>query len=233
MQSVIINQFRGIGDIVFIQSIIQYFVKNKIPVTLPVEPIYVGIAKHFPDVNIINKNELDLDYNIKKQYEIDDITVIPMRFSDSICKVPYKDCMKSKYMLVGMDWRKWKDDCKIKRDFEAENNLFYKELGLTDGEAYTVVSENFTTGGLQKNNIKTNDGLKRVNVRFIQGYTIIDWLKVFQNATNIHAVSSSNIYLFELFEMNCKKIDLYARRPEEQNHDNYSYLLEKDYNFHL
>lgn len=231
-KTVIFNQPTGCGDIIFIQSILQEYVELGYNVILPVEQVYANLGKHFPNISVVDKNLLQIDYNKRTEYECGGATVIPMRFSDSICKVPYTSCMKSKYMLVGKDWRNWKDKCKIIRDTESENKLFYDVLGLKDGEEYNLISENFTTGGRKSFKINDINGIRNVRMSFIEGFTHIDWLKVYQNATYIHAVSSSNIYLFELFELSAKSVHLYIRRPMESNHKNYDYILTKNYVLH-
>jgi len=228
--AIIINQPFGAGDVIFCQSIAKEFVRKGHNVIWPVMPIYAPLAKHFPQITMIDKTLINIDYNRNDEYEYNGVNVIPLRFSDSICKVPYTQCMQSKYLLMDMDWREWKRDCDIKRDIVNEFKLF-KELGLdklTGG--YNLISEQFQTGGTRSFEIPKQDydnGLPNIKMSFKEGFTLIDWLTVWENATNIFSVASSNIYLFELFSITCP-IHLYVRRPNEQNHNNYSYLLTKD-----
>lgn len=229
INTIIINTFFGAGDIIFVQSIANRFVKQGYKVLWPVTSTYAPLAKHFPNVTMVDKVLVNIDYTRTDIYEFNGCRVIPLRFSDSICKVPYTDCMKSKYIFMGQKWETWKDDCIIERDYESENKLYSEVLGLKEGDKYNLISEQFTTGGARRGNIPApNNGLRNVYMNIIDGFTAIDWLKTLQNATEIFAISSSNIYLFELFEMKAEKINLYVRRPNEQNHDNYSYLLTKD-----
>lgn len=228
INTIIINTYFGAGDIFFIQSIANRFVKQGYKVLWPVMNIYAPLAKHFPNVTMVDKHLVNIDYTRNDVYEFNGCRVIPLRFSDSICKVPYTDCMKSKYILMGQEWETWKDDCIIERDWENEKKLYNEVLGLQDGEKYNLISDMFQTGGTRSILITPPDnGLKDVYMRFIEGYTIIDWLTVMQQAETIHAVSSACIYLFELFPPKAI-VNLYIRRPNEQNHDNYSYLLTKD-----
>lgn len=233
MNTVIINQFFGAGDIIFCQGIAAEFVRQGKKVIWPVQDIYAPLAKHFPDVTMVDKKLINIDYTRNDEYEINGTRVIPLRFSDSLCCVPYTDCMKSKYILMGMDWQKWKDSCYIKRDWVNERKLFWNVLGLKRGDKYNLISDQFTTGGVRSLPIpEVGNGLRDIRMQFIEGFTLIDWLSVIQNATTIHAVASSNIYLFELYHLAAQSVTLYVRRPNEQNHDNYSYLLKKDYILH-
>lgn len=229
MNTIIINQFAGLGDIIFIQTILNKFVEEGNRVILPVFQNYSNIAKHFPNITILDKRFLAINYENKNEVVVDNTKVIPLRFSDNICRLPYRDCMKSKYMYFGLDWQTWKDNCIIVRDGKAEDRLYYEVLGLKDNEEYNLISETFTTQNISPIKIALNNRLKNVHLNFIQGFTLIDWLKVIQNATNIHAVSSSNIYLFELFNLKAKEVHLYIRKPYEKSHENYDYLLTKNY----
>lgn len=229
VNTIVLVQEWGMGDLIYCQSIANDFVKKGYKVIWPVKDIYAPAAKHFPKITMIDRSLMSHDSNRKDEYEINGCRFIPLRFTDSICNVPYTDCMKSKFQYFGKDWETWKDDCIIERDYESENKLYSEVLGLKEGEKYNLISEQFTTGGARRGVIPLpNNGLRDVYMSIIDGFTAIDWLKVLINATELFVISSSNIYLFELFEMKAERINLYIRRPNEQNHDNYSYLLTKD-----
>ena len=68
--------------------------------------------------------------------------------------------------LIGKDWRTWKNNCKIVRDFEAEKTLYFDALGLKAGEQYNLISEQFTAGGLRSTAINVDNGLKNVHLKF-------------------------------------------------------------------
>jgi len=220
----------GAGDILFEQSIAQDFVDEGFKVIWPVETVYASLSKHFPNIAMVDKSLISIDYESMEDHEVNGARIIPMRFTDRIMKLPYVDCMKSKYMYLEKDWTKWKENCKIVRDAEAEKRLYYEVLKLKDGENYNFISEQFMTGGKLVNQIKVENGMKNVYMTFVPGYTLIDWLMVMERATTIHAISSSWLYLFELYQMKAHQHDqihLYVRRPVEHNHDNYKYLLSK------
>ncbi len=229
INTIVLIQEWGAGDIIFCQSIANHFVKQGYKVLWPVKDIYAPLAKHFPNITMVDKNLVNIDSTRNDEYEYNGCKVIPLRFTDSLCKVHYTDCMKSKYQYFGMDWINWKDDCNIQRDVKNEMKLFEEVLGLEFGEKYNLISEQFSTGGARKTEIQSPDnGLKNIYMRFLEGFTIIDWLYTMQQAANLYMIASSNIYLTELFHMKAETINLYIRRPIEQNHNNYSYILSKD-----
>jgi hypothetical protein len=228
VNTVIINQYFGCGDIIYSQFIANKFINEGYNVLWPVMDIYAPLAKHFPNITMVDKSLVNIDYSRRDAYVINGCRVIPLRFADSLCCVPYTDCMKAKAILLDMDWQKWKEGVHIERDFANEKKLYYEVLKLQPNEKYNLISDQFCTGGTRTGSIEnTDNGLRNVHMKFIEGYTMIDWLMTMQGATNIYAVASSNIYLWELFPMKAQ-INIFIRRPIEQNHDNYKYILIKD-----
>lgn len=227
---IIINQFRGLGDILFTIPIARHYISHGFEVTYPVDPIYEDISKHFPDINFVNMNSLSIDYNRRDFYYYKDALVIPMRFSDSLMKVPYNLCMASKYMLVNLDMNKWRT-LYWKRDVEAEERLS-TILNIKSGERYNLVNCNFLTTFAGQVKINPDNGLRNIFMKHIPGYTMLDWGSVIQNAEYIYTVGTSINYMLEVIDLKAKEIHLYPRMPVETDFRNYNYLLNKSYIFH-
>jgi len=225
-------QSYGLGDIIFCMSIINKWINDGCHVIWSVEPVYLPIAKHFPWIILIDKNLLNINYNIKETVTTGNAKIIPLRWSNDIQKVSYDFVMSSKYDMMDLNWKEWKKGFSCNRDYESEHKLYFDVLGLQLNEKYNLISEHYQTAGKIHSPLHVDNGLKNVQMKFINGFTMFDWLTVMQNATTIHAVASSNIYLFELYEMDAKEIHLYPRKPEENNHDHYKYLLTKKYQYH-
>jgi hypothetical protein len=68
----------------------------------------------------------------------------------------------------------------------------------------------------KKNNMKTSM-LKKVEINIKDNFTVFDWLKVIENASEIHIVDSSLTYLIENLTLKAKddKLHLYSRYTEE------------------
>jgi hypothetical protein len=62
-------------------------------------------------------------------------------------------------------------------------------------------------------------------MEIIDGFTLLDWYKVLQNAKQIHTVSTSIIYMLEKMELNAEAVCIYIRKPEEQDLKNIDYIL--------
>lgn len=230
-KTVIINQFAGLGDIIFIMPLVRRRMIDGVNIVWPVFSNLVNIQKHFPEIMFVDKDSYPINYNEKKVVKCELGTVIPYRWSDQIANVPYKRCMESKYLMDSIDMEVWRESSWI-RDNKAEEELFNK-LGLVDGEEYALINDTFTTKMDRQVGILIPTGIKTIKMRAIDNYTLFDWGKVIQNATIIHTVGTSINYVMELLDLKAKEIHLYIRYPQEKDFENYDYLLSKDYIFHI
>ena len=223
-------QSHGIGDILYCQSLLQDWIKEGHKVVWGVEPQFLSIAKHFPDVTFVDKNSLDIDYSRRDDYEIDGARVIPLRWSDSICGVPYKDCMKSKYLMFGKDFKQWRN-IKWERDLKKEDFLFSQLFRLKEGDRYRLVNKTFKYDNTGECEIHGLNKMLNIEMRPIEGFSLIDWQKIIENASEVHTVSTSLFYILDLLPLTCP-IHLYVRKPEEKDFTFIDYLFTKDYVLH-
>lgn len=229
---IVINQPFGLGDFLFCIPLMRDYINEGLKVIVPVIGQYDNINKHFHDILFINKEMLKINYERKDEYTISGMKVIPLRWSYEILKVPFSDCMKSKYMMFGKDWTRWRE-CTWMRDMEAEDELYYKVLQLKDGEQYNLINTTFRNDLSGEAKVNVNNGFKNVKMRTVPGFTLLDWGKVIENATTIHTVSTSINYMIELMALKAKEIHLYVRKPDEKDFRNINYLFTKHYHLHL
>lgn len=232
--TIVINQPRGLGDIIFSMRAVLDFANGR-KIIWPVVEGFEDIQKHFPDIEFVNWKSLKINYDIREEYQSDYGLVIPLRFSDSICQVKYFDCMKSKYMYFSSDWNNWKN-INVIRDVDKEEDLYNTITKNFGDKKYNLINTNFRTDKSGKaNNIVPHNNYIDVYMDTLPGYTLVDWSKVIENAENIYTVGTSINYLIELLNPKAKQIHLYVRRPEEADFKNYEYILSKDkpYIFHL
>lgn len=214
----LILQRFGLGDVIFSMSAIR---KLNDKIIWPVLSHYVdGCNRAYPDIFFIDSKLLNIDFNRKDQYNVVDLTIIPLAHQD----IPVQDAMMNKYRYFGFDWKEWKMHAYYQRDKLKEISLF-NHLGLQPDEEYNLISETFQCDFNGTKKIQLNNGLKNIYVRQIPGYSLFDWSMIFERATNIHVVSSSNIYLLELLTLKAKEIKIYIRHPRERDHSNYDYIL--------
>jgi hypothetical protein len=215
-----------LGDIIFCEPIAKMYYEKGYKIIWPVISSYCNVNKHFPYVTFVNKSLLNIDFEISKFYSVDDALVIPLRHSDHIMRVPFSQCMASKYMMWDLPLETW-TTTKWIRDDQSEKELFYDVLKLKDGDKYNLISENFSKGKVQ---IPVLPG-KNVYLEKISNYTLIDWSMVMEKASSIHMVGSAINYVLEF--LNTNECHLYPRKPMESNFSNYDYLFKKPYIKHL
>lgn len=228
----IINQFQGLGDILFCIPIARHYLAQGVKeIIWPVNPIYLNIQKHFPDIQFVDMNELKINYNRQDFYKHQGYDVMPLRFSDHICKVPYYDCMRSKYMLAGLPMETWRH-LYFERDHEAESRLF--EYFNPDAHKDIIfINENFRTGSSGKVDIKKTGSGTKIHMQTFTGMTLIDWSLILESSKEIHTVGTSINYLIETLSPPANEIHLYVRRPDEVDFKNYEYILSKDLPYKL
>ena len=220
------NQFFGIGDVIWEQTLVRSLAGNN-KILWPVMPQFVeGLNRAYPDdMTFIDYNLLKLDYDRKDHYVAGDMSVLPLRWADHLLKVPYSDCMKSKYMMYGMDWEMWDDNAMWFQDSNKENELF-QILGC-EPRCYQLVNVNFGSDSVHKINIPTHNMLPVVEMRTIPGFSLFDWTKVICNAAEIHTVSTSIIYMLEQLNILAKEVHLYPRKPHEHDFRNIEYIIKR------
>ncbi len=220
------------GDIIFIQTILKDFIKEGYEIIYPVKKeFYEGLKYAYPYINFIPDTFIQPEiFNIKEDCIVNGVRILPIRWSESLMGRPYKLHMESKYAFFGKDWKTWKQSMYCRNE-EKENELF-ELLGLNDGEPYNLKSTFFGSNAQYMAYILVNNSYKDIELTNIAGYSLFDWSKVIENATTIHAASSSSLYLFELLDLSAKEVHIYNRYPIEQNLDYVRFLFTKDYILH-
>jgi len=221
-----------LGDAIWAQTLIRELSNGK-PIIWGIESQFVeGLQRAYPDIFWIDVKSLNSDY---QQFMLDviigGVRVIPIGHSNTIMKVPYKQVMKAKYDMYELDWKKWKNTM-YERDMEREEKL-YKELGLEYGEKYNLVNTSFRSDGSGKVDINIDNSYKTIEMKNIKPYSLFDWSYVIENATEIHTVSTSILFLLELLDLKAETPHLYCRKPEEHNFQNVDYIFSKPYKLHI
>lgn len=242
-QGIIFNQFLGLGDILFLVPLARHYMAKGHDIIWPVADEYQqDLKRHFPDIQFVRKSTFPMDYEARKPYmhrwQYGVYKVLPFRWN--LCNTPdCSDCMTGKYTMVGEDWKMWRGlkwERSLNKEFE-----FSVELGCTnedelnDFKEYELHAQSFgcevSTNG-KKTRATGNTGLPRIAVHSVKGYSLLDWSLIFENATIIHAVSSSTLYMLETLNLKAKEIHLYGRDNGLKDIEYIKRLLTKDYIFH-
>lgn len=221
------------GDIIFAQGIAHHFLNQGSTVVWPVRDAYFdGINRAYPKINWVPDSLCRPElFDIKEKIDIGGIEVAPIRWSDTYMKVPYREVMKAKYAMYDLPWGSWRMHGAWRRNFEKELELFHS-IGLSQGESYNLVNTQFGSSIEQNISIPLPDnGNKNVEMKIVSGYSIFDWTKVIMEATEIHSVSTSLLYMLEVMSLT-QPIHLYVRRPNETDFSFVEFLFTKNYILH-
>lgn len=227
----------GIGDCIFTAALGKHWVEQGDRVIWGVEPHFVeALNRAYPFITYVDKRILSIDYNVKVRMPYADGIIEPIRWSDSIMKVPYWQVMRAKYDMYGLDFNMWRDvkpQRYLDKEYELANKLGITLDGYGNPNKYNLISPYYGSNSQFIAPIEVNNGLPNIYMNSIERYSIFDWQVVIENAFTIHAVSSSIVYLLELLSLNATEVHLYPRHMEKDTWwKNIEYLTTKKYEIH-
>lgn len=195
------------------------------PITWGVEPTFLkGLQEAYPDINFVSSHHINIDYNRRDEHWIGNTQVIPIRWADTILKVPYSQCMRAKYDMYGLDYNIWKQDA----TFEMKDKGLKQLLNIN--EPYNIINEMFQSDLKGNKPIQVNNGARNIYIKYLDGISLFDWAYLLKDAVEIHAVSSSILYILELLPLT-NPLHLYPR-PTDPNYSQVDYLFTKNYILH-
>lgn len=210
----------GIGDVIFTMHLAKSFGK---PIKWGVETHFIsGLKDAYPDVEWVDSKTIGLDYSRKDDYVINDIRVLPIRWAEQILKVPYVDCMRAKYDMYGLDWNDWRNT----------KPLIPAGYIHVPNEEYILMNRHFGSNSQYKAGFDIKSSIKVIEMRSLPGKSLFDWIPIIQNATRIYTVSTSILYILELFDLKADEVHLFDRKPIEPGFQNVDYLFKKKYILH-
>jgi len=226
-KEIIINQFFGIGDILFLEPIMRDYFQKGHKVTVPLIHKYLDIQRNIPYVNFVEKDLFDIDYNERDFIETDKQIIIPMRWSKEYYASPLKDTMLNKYKMVGIKLEEWRKLTWLRHRWRED--LLKEVLGIKKGEKYNLINCNYYSfeNKAIKLNIKNN--LKNIEMRFIPIFNLLDWASIIEDAENIYSVNTSILFLLETLNLKAKEVRLYSRDVKGDDFIQTEYLRSKKY----
>jgi hypothetical protein len=208
-----VNQPFGLGDIIFVQNLIQLMRGNH-SVTFPVADEYLWLWRYYPDVAFYKRSEYPIDYECAEVRP----DFMPLRFSTQILRRLAKHdyshdhtVMADKYILYGQDPTSWRDTLWV-RDSDKELALF-DQLGLEEGDEYTVVNANYGSAAVGGGTANLNrDSAKReVTLHPVPGFSLFDWGRVIEHATEVVTVETAVMWVMDALAAPTVKKRLHLR----------------------
>jgi hypothetical protein len=230
----VIIQPAGLGDILFTAKIRYYLEKQGYRVIHPVISEYSWIDEYidgeFPvlDGFELKNNILNAPSGVTTvRVGGDDILLVPLQSADRLFD---GSVMDAKYKLMGLDFEDWASYLHIKRNSKKEKELF-NLLGLSTANNYVVVNNKYgSPPHFACKNIDIKTKARIVEVSFLEGFTLFDWIGVFEKAEQIHAVESSINYIFEKEDIDPSKVFVYSKHTPS-SFDQVKHLFSKRWNY--
>lgn len=222
-----ISQPFGIGDIIFSAALVEKFRPHN--VVWPVLPHFVeGCQKAYPQFNFVPWYEPA--HERRDEHYTKDARYIPLRWAVENIHKPYSQVMRAKYAFYFEDWRQW-TTVKPLRDYEREKKLM-SILNVAYNEPFNLVSTKFGSDAALCRDVSTNNRLRTVEMLPINGFSLFDWIGIIETAAEIHAVSSSILYLAVMYAKG--SVFVYRRTKlvdkDENNFSTVKYIFD-EYNW--
>jgi hypothetical protein len=226
MKTVYIDQHGRFGDILFTIPIVKRLEEKGYEVKFYINSRYKDLIDHFPDVNF-------------KVYEgsvvplpKEPCMLLPLWHAKQYLKekgdFSYNDLMTGKYKMYNdvfndnINQNTYWHSLKFKRFPEKEKKLM-EILKIKEEDKYVLINENYHWD--KKIEIKIGTSFKKIYMNKINGFDLIDWSLVLENAKEIHTVETSIMYLVDRLKTT-DKLFLYPRKIENVK---VSHLLSKKY----
>ena len=227
----IFNQYQGLGDILFCEPIARYFYEEgKNEILGPINDEFMWLTNYIKYINFVPKSGHNMNYESLHLGLLDSNTYfVPLRFANPIFRQlaphDYSDqyhTMLDKYRMLNLSEDMWKT-FKWERNLDKENELY--DLLIKD-ENYILINTKWSDGNVD---IETDSKFQRISMDILNGFSLFDWAKIIENASEIHTVSTSNLFLLETLTLKTDKVHIYPRKPRENNFDGISEFVNKNF----
>jgi len=214
-----VYQHLGLGDHIICNGLIRNICKRVEKVNLFCKPHNVeSVGFMFRDIHnlsIVKADDKDAQ-NILKNVPQETHLVIGHQYLDCI-----QNYDKFFYHSVGLDFDKRWSDFYILRDNKREQELYDKfEI---KGDYIFIHEDTQRNFNIDKTHIPQNVQVVTPDIRFTNN--IFDYLKIIENATEIHVIDSSFKHIIESIEVKSKK--LYYHKYARLYNDNFLYNISK------
>jgi hypothetical protein len=213
-----INQPLGLGDILWVQGVVDHFIDSGYDVVYPVGDVYYNMLTEYIDKPGLSWYHEHDDYPMKQVFSIttplknETQVYLPLQYADRHVSGPL---LLTKYLFAEVDIPvDYRDHFNIKRDHDREQILI-DTYGLHD--EYILINECFATkpSTLKRNIVvDTHLPVHRMSIEQDEanGFHVFDWIGALQKAKAVHTVQTSICLLMDKYCDN--DIHVYERRVE-------------------
>ena len=122
-----------------------------------------------------------------------------------------------------MDHTDWKSGFTFDRKFDKEDDLYYNVLGLKDDSEFVFINNLYNENRNCELMHPENYDLPVVELQYIDGFTLLDWCKVFEKAKSVFTINTSLNYIIDTLDTSYERYVVVAHN--EQNEKEIDYLF--------
>ena len=204
MKPCIIKQPAGVGDVFFLQKIAHTYRQKGHEIIWPLRDDIVWIADYIPDITWCKLSEWSQGpYGKLFDYagfaETEEFIYIDASTADRTFNTDPTRIMSAKFGLAGLDHKDWAKYFKFNRNREKERELYHDVLGIK--EDYVYVND-ITHTDLRKTSslAKAKYDYPVIENQIVDGFTLLDWTMVLQNAKEIHTVPTAVCFMVDVID---------------------------------
>ena len=208
MKPCIIKQPAGIGDVFFLQKIAHTYREKECEIIWPLRDDIFWISEYIPDISWYKESDefpgKEL-FNYAGFSDNDEFVYIDTSTADRTFNTDPTRIMSAKYGLVGLNHTDWAEYFKFNRNQEKEDKLYYEVLGLKDDSEYVYVNDIVTTDIVKTGKLSNKEyPYSVVYNEIVEGYTLFDWIKVWENAKEIHTIPTALCFILDVIDTEAK-----------------------------
>ena len=204
MKPCIIKQPAGVGDVFFLQKTAHTYRQKGHEIIWPLRDDIVWIADYIPDITWCKLSEWSQGpYGKLFDYagfaETEEFIYIDASTADRTFNTDPTRIMSAKFGLAGLDHKDWAKYFKFNRNREKERELYHDVLGIK--EDYVYVND-ITHTDLRKTSslAKAKYDYPVIENQIVDGFTLLDWTMVLQNAKEIHTVPTAVCFMVDVID---------------------------------
>lgn len=226
MKRCLIYQPAGLGDIIWIQPIIDNYIKQGYDIFYPVIDLYYNMLferikkpkLHWlkQSDNFFMKSLYGTEKPVTTHNNENEDLYLPISFADRY--LPNCSVMISKYYFTNTPVVNWHESFNIKRIPDKENRVF-SVYNFNKTSNYSLINMTYGTppGHVTRKDTIITDG-NMVNMSFEKdkehNINLFDWIEAIENASEIHTVETSLCYLVDKYAKT-DKLYMYEKRRSE------------------
>lgn len=219
----LIYQPVGLGDILWVQPIVDTYIENGYEVWYPVEDIYLSLMQKYMPKEGLHWVHPDDNYPMKNRYgafdkhESASEVYMPLSYADRY--FPEASTMLAKYYLAKHSLTNWHLHTPIVRDLDRE--LALQSKYQLDNNA-VIVNQNYGTfPEYITHNLPVEGDPEAIHYMNIEqdianGFNAFDWINAFMFAREVHTVETSTCYFVDKYCRD-KSIHMYERRRDSDS----------------